>query len=252
MRRAALFSVLLHAVVALLLLAGTVVFPAPSPPPPRSEATIEMILKAPGEGDAPRQSGHGQDLALSAPPPSAPPPVPPAPQSEPSTAIPAPPPPPAPPETADVPPPPPPAPPPAPAPSPPDAAPAEPTRPAPPANRPSEPAPAVRLGENGTAGLTNDISGDIPASPDPSAPNLPPRYPAEAARRHQQGAVIVVVTVRPDGHAGGVAVAESSGFPLLDHAAQDAVARWRFRPELDSEGQPISSRMPIRVRFVLD
>ena len=110
----------------------------------------------------------------------------------------------------------------------------------------------MRLGEDGTAGLTNDISGDIPASPDPSAPNLPPRYPAEAARRHQQGAVIVVVTVRPDGHAGGVAVAESSGFPLLDHAAQDAVARWRFRPELDSEGQPISSRMPIRVRFVLD
>jgi protein TonB len=112
--------------------------------------------------------------------------------------------------------------------------------------------PAVRLGEGGDAGMTNDISGDFPASPDPSAPNLPPRYPTEAARRGQQGAVILFVTIAPDGTASAVDVTQSSGYKLLDRAAQQAVARWRFRPEIDRNGAPVPARMPIRIRFVLE
>ncbi|MBV8399107.1 MAG: energy transducer TonB [Acetobacteraceae bacterium] len=100
--------------------------------------------------------------------------------------------------------------------------------------------------------MTNDISGDIPVSPDPSAPNLPPRYPPEAARRGQQGTVLLVVTIGPAGTASGVSITQSSGYVLLDRAAQQAVARWRFRPGLDGDGVPVSSHLPIRIRFVLD
>jgi protein TonB len=104
----------------------------------------------------------------------------------------------------------------------------------------------------GIPGVTNDISGDIPVSPDPSAPNLPPRYPADAARRGEEGVVVLVVRVTPDGRAGSVSVASSSGFVALDQAALRAVAFWHFRPELDGAGTPVSSRMPIRINFVLN
>ena len=110
----------------------------------------------------------------------------------------------------------------------------------------------MRLGEGGAEGLTDEISGDIPASPDPSAPNLPPRYPPEAVRRGQQGAVILLVTIAPNGTASAVDVTQSSGYKLLDRAAQQAVARWHFRPELDRNGAPIPAHMPVRIRFVLE
>jgi len=207
MRRAALLSLGLHAFVAALLMGLSFLLPRAPLPLPSSQAAIEIILNAPGSGDAPRENSEGQDPARP-PPPSALPPPAPVPEPEPPPA-------------------------PAPAPTP-------------------EPPPAVRLGEGGAAGVTNEISGDIPASPDPSAPNLPPRYPAEAARRGQQGAVILFVTVAPNGTASAVQITQSSGYALLDRAAQQAVARWRFRPELDRNGEPVPSRMPIRIRFVLD
>ncbi|MBV9656308.1 MAG: TonB family protein, partial [Acetobacteraceae bacterium] len=172
-----------------------------------------------------------------APPPAAPPP--PAPEPPPAE------------DTASLPPPPPPAPEQPPLPAPPGP-PAPATTAAPPADRAAEPAPAVRLGLGGTTGVTNDISGDIPASPDPSAPNLPPRYPEDAAGRGEQGAVVLTVSVTPDGRAGSVAVASSSGFVALDQAALRAVARWRFNPEHDAAGAPVASRLPIKINFVLD
>jgi periplasmic protein TonB len=208
MRRAALLSLGLHALVAALLVGLSLLRPPAPPPSPPSQAAIEMILNAPGAGDAPRETSEGQDLARPTPPPAALPPPPPVAKAEPAVpAVPEPPP---------------------------------------------APAPAIRLGEGGADGLTNEISGDIPASPDPSAPNMPPIYPPEATRRGQQGAVILFVTIAPNGTASAVDIAQSSGYALLDRAAKQAVARWRFKPELDRNGAPVPSRMPIRIRFVLD
>jgi protein TonB len=108
----------------------------------------------------------------------------------------------------------------------------------------------VRLGDE--AGSTAEIKGeDIPVGPDPSAPNIPPRYPADAARQGEQGVVVLLVNVAPNGAATGVEVYSSSGFMLLDRAARDAVARWQFKAKSEN-GLPVPSRTLIRVRFRLD
>lgn len=117
---------------------------------------------------------------------------------------------------------------------------------------PAAAAPEVRLGDSDAEGTTSEIEGeDIPVGPDPAAPNIPPRYPPDAVRHGEQGTVVLEVAVAPDGGATGVGVYVSSGFSVLDRAARDAVARWRFRPKMDA-GQPISARTLIRVRFRLD
>jgi protein TonB len=110
--------------------------------------------------------------------------------------------------------------------------------------------PEVRLGD--AAGTTDEIrSEDLLVGPDPSAPNIPPRYPPDAARRGEQGVVVLLVNVAANGAATGVRVYASSGFTLLDRAARDAVARWRFKAKSE-EGLPVPSRTLIRIKFTLD
>lgn len=238
MRRYLAFSAAAHLLAVAAILLAMIVVPGLTPPPPLAPATVEVILNAPGTGDGPRESAQGEAAERAAPPQSAPPAsaaIPPPPPERDEAALPAPPP------SAPSPP--------APLPPGPPTPPAPPSRPAP---QQAEPAPAVRLGSGGMAGLTNEISGDTPVSPDPSAPNRPPSYPRDAAERGEQGAVILLVRVTPQGYAASVSIAETSGSPSLDRAAQMAVARWRFKPELDERGTPIASRMPIRINFVLN
>ena len=58
---------------------------------------------------------------------------------------------------------------------------------------------------------------------------LPP-YPRQARRLGQQGTVLLRVRVAADGRALAVEVLVSSGHEILDDAARDTVARWRFHP----------------------
>ncbi len=87
---------------------------------------------------------------------------------------------------------------------------------------------------------------EAPASETPSAPEaakeptwLPltltehcpePRYPSKARRRKQEGAVVLLLTVNPEGHVLEVEIVESSGHPALDRAAKKTLATWRFGP----------------------
>jgi protein TonB len=80
--------------------------------------------------------------------------------------------------------------------------------------------------------------------------NREPIYPDEAARRRQQGVVILLIHVSPEGLASLVDIERSSGFSLLDRAARDAVATWRFVPAV-RDGQPIASSMSLRIQFQL-
>lgn len=57
-----------------------------------------------------------------------------------------------------------------------------------------------------------------------------PSYPASARRLGIQGTSLLRVFVAADGKVGDVVVQESAGHPDLDHAATDAVRRWRFEP----------------------
>jgi protein TonB len=60
--------------------------------------------------------------------------------------------------------------------------------------------------------------------------NPPPRYPPAARRNGDEGRVLLRVLVNPEGAAARVELDQSSGSPLLDGAALDAVRGWRFVP----------------------
>jgi protein TonB len=112
--------------------------------------------------------------------------------------------------------------------------------------------PRVNLGGNDS--LSNVlVEGDqvIPAGPDPKVHNREPIYPDEAVRRGQQGIVVLLIQVSPEGLPSAVDVARSSGFNLLDRAAREAVQTWRFVPAV-RDGQPVPSNMSLRVNFQLD
>jgi protein TonB len=97
------------------------------------------------------------------------------------------------------------------------------------------------------------VTGDsvVPASPDIKFHNRKPSYPNDAAYRGEQGAVILLVHVSPDGLVSGVDVLRSSGFNALDRAARDAVLTWHFLPSM-KDGRPVPEDLPMRFVFALD
>ena len=70
---------------------------------------------------------------------------------------------------------------------------------------------------------------DVEAKPN-YLKNPEPDYPELARRRHQEGLVLLAVKVTAQGRAGLVEIKKSSGFPLLDDAAVEAVRDWEFDP----------------------
>lgn len=109
-------------------------------------------------------------------------------------------------------------------------------------------APAVRLGDVATG--TGLVSGSavIPAGLDTTVHNRLPAYPAEAARRGEEGVVILLVQIAPDGHATAIDVQRSSGYERLDRTARAAVSGWQFRPAV-RDGLSIASMMEVEVHF---
>jgi protein TonB len=82
------------------------------------------------------------------------------------------------------------------------------------------------------------------------ASDRPPAYPESARRRGQQGRVVLEVSVSPEGMPVSVTVAQSSGYPMLDAAAQNAVERWRFVPATRA-GTPIAATAAVPILFRL-
>jgi protein TonB len=80
--------------------------------------------------------------------------------------------------------------------------------------------------------------------------NPEPSYPFSAQRRHQEGTVVLLVSVNASGQADAIAVKESSGFATLDDAARKAVRHWTFDPAR-SNGSPIASKVEVPIRFQL-
>lgn len=78
--------------------------------------------------------------------------------------------------------------------------------------------------------------------------NHKPPYPPEALARGWQGVARVVVDVREDGRVGGVRLAESSGYGLLDDAAVTAAWGWRYEPRL-VDGVPAPDLLKVPVVF---
>ena len=70
------------------------------------------------------------------------------------------------------------------------------------------------------------------AAPQPRVlEEVKPDYPNRCRHRGEEGTVQLVVAIDQTGHPVQVSVATSSGHPLLDEAAIQAVQRWRFSPD---------------------
>ncbi|MFP6762412.1 MAG: TonB family protein [Planctomycetaceae bacterium] len=78
--------------------------------------------------------------------------------------------------------------------------------------------------------------------------NPGPVYPREAWRQQQQGVVYLLVQVSGKGRADSVRVQRTSGFQLLDAAAEKTVRRWKFQPAVRA-GKPVPSQVLVPIRF---
>jgi protein TonB len=87
------------------------------------------------------------------------------------------------------------------------------------------------------------------AEPQPLPGNPPPRYPAAARRLGIEGTVTVRLELSPTGKVIVACVQESSGSPLLDSAALDALRKWQFGPLAALAESPRAVTVP--VTFVL-
>jgi protein TonB len=89
-----------------------------------------------------------------------------------------------------------------------------------------------------------------PAHPDDNSTNPPPDYPQLSRDRGEEGEVVLSIHVLADGLPSSVSIATSSGYPMLDDAARDAVLRWHFAPALRSGG-PVDWDLSYRILFQL-
>jgi periplasmic protein TonB len=78
-----------------------------------------------------------------------------------------------------------------------------------------------------------------------------PRYPADSARAHEEGTVVLRVLVDADGRPQRVEIARSSGHARLDAAARDGVLHARFRPVM-RDGAAVEAWGLVPVAFKLE
>ena len=81
--------------------------------------------------------------------------------------------------------------------------------------------------------------------------NQPPAYPLSARRRGIEGTVIIRAQIHDNGHCHHVTIKKSSGHPLLDKAALDAVRDWRFVPARRGS-QVITAWVDVPITFRLN
>jgi len=77
-----------------------------------------------------------------------------------------------------------------------------------------------------------------------------PHYPGAARRHGYEGQVLLNVEVLASGSCGQIAILQSSGYEMLDHAAVKAVRQWHFVPASNG-GTPVDHWMHIPIRFSL-
>ncbi|HEX3776612.1 MAG TPA: TonB family protein [Polyangiaceae bacterium] len=120
---------------------------------------------------------------------------------------------------------------------------------APRAAAPSLPTPAPA--STSSARVAPSPARDTVASAKPRYRSNPrPDYPLPSRRRREEGIVLLNVVVEVDGLPGAVSLNRSSGYPLLDRAALDAVRQWTFEPAR-AAGVAVPSAVVIPVRFDL-
>ena len=77
-----------------------------------------------------------------------------------------------------------------------------------------------------------------------------PDYPESARREGHEGRVLLRVLVDDHGRIKSVEISNSSGSAALDHAAAEAIRRWRFHPARYGD-RPVESWLRIPIEFRL-
>jgi periplasmic protein TonB len=95
-------------------------------------------------------------------------------------------------------------------------------------------------GSSGTIGLTQARYRDTPR----------PEYPDSARREGSEGSVLLRVLVDEQGRSKKIEINSSSGTPALDHAAMQALRRWRFHPARYRD-QAVESWLRVPIEFRL-
>lgn len=98
--------------------------------------------------------------------------------------------------------------------------------------------------------ISEEAEGRVEAEPHPDAAPAPP-YPRSARRMGIEGEVLLWVQVDAKGEVHELGIEQSSGHPILDRAALQTVAGWRFFPALQGE-VPVTSRTTVRIQFKRD
>jgi len=80
--------------------------------------------------------------------------------------------------------------------------------------------------------------------------NTTPHYPRRSRRRGEEGLVILDVRILATGCVDEAIIVTSSGYPLLDNSAVNAILEWRFNPALNAD-RPITVRRMIPIVFKL-
>jgi protein TonB len=95
-------------------------------------------------------------------------------------------------------------------------------------------------GSSGTVGLTQARYRDTPR----------PDYPDSARREGREGSVLLRVLVDEQGRSKKIEINSSSGSEALDHAAIEALRRWRFHPARYGD-QPVEGWLRVPIEFRL-
>jgi TonB family protein len=77
-----------------------------------------------------------------------------------------------------------------------------------------------------------------------------PSYTDEATKQKLEGTVRLSVVVGADGRATAVSVTVKLGGGL-DEATADIIRTWRFKPAINVDGKPVSTRVPVEVVFLM-
>ena len=111
----------------------------------------------------------------------------------------------------------------------------------------------VRKGNSNTDVVVESMNGanTAPALDPGNALNRPPVFPQELVSRGVSGTVKLEVVVQPDGKVKSARVVLSTGSQKLDQIAQQAVAKWQFRPGL-TNGKAATKKVIVPITFKIE
>lgn len=117
---------------------------------------------------------------------------------------------------------------------------------------PSDLAPRVVYDSQSQPPVMEPARGATQLQIDPRRPLTPPVYPTISRRLGEEGSVLLLIYVMPDGRVGDVKIKRSSGHPRLDEAAVAAARKgWRFKPATQS-GAAVATWGQYAVAFKLE